>query len=428
MSSYSYRNFECDVERLYAHWLELKHKKTPCELLENFYCLFIDGTEYFNPEILAVLHRIVLSNWAKQEFSNIFNRCCYILINHWWLQAEFQEVSSELVELLMMSASVPATSIATRQLRELVKQFTRTEQFAGLQRRVQATGDRSRSAQDEKSERIGHLIHRYPSLYPYCLLDWDSSDTGQQAVNYLQAQKEKEFEADLLRYTRDWILRSHNPHRASPVPVHNPTLLSASQLEAAIYQFAGKVEGNRSYRDSARQFLLEVGQVRSYQEIKQQMYEYLTAAIDHSCNPKYGKHHFNHWLNDHLKETLSRSDQVKPNGFLLVQTCGQLLEGLVASPHRPNHVRFIDLINNLGATFTIGLLLKIVLLCSTVRSNLEAMKSQLSRRFALMFKHYESHARSGNEWLVECLDNLTIASTIHFGQEDYSKWANLLQR
>jgi hypothetical protein len=105
-----------------------------------------------------------------------------------------------------------------------------------------------------------------------------------------------------------------------------------------------------------------------------------------------------------------------------------LLEGLVASPHRPNHVRFIDLINNLGATFTIGLLLKIVLLCSTVRSNLEAMKSQLSRRFALMFKHYESHARSGNEWLVECLDNLTIASTIHFGQEDYSKWANLLQR
>lgn len=427
MFSYSYQDFQRDSEILYSHFIDLKKLSSSSEVLEHLHCLFLDGIHYPDPEVLASLHRIVLSKWADQEFHHILNRCCYILINHWWLQANYQQITSQLIHLFKAVPAQSASFQATRRLRELVKQFTQTEQFSLLQQRAQVADQAPPSNQNNQAERIGNFIHRYPSLYPYCLLDWDSSETGQQAVRRLQAQKEKQFEQDLIRYTTDWVLRSKNPHRKSITEIKNPTLLTAKQLELAITQFAGQAEGLDSYQDSAQRCLAELSHATSYQHLKWQIYEYLTASIEHSPNPKYGKHSFNQWLCGHLKEVLPQSDHLQPNGFLLVQTCGQLLDILVASPSRVNHhLIFVDLNNNLGATFTIGLLLKIVLLCRSIKPNLEAIKSYLARRFALMFKHYENQVRSDHKWLIECLDNLTVASTIHFGQEDYSRWSNLL--
>lgn len=420
MSDYSYRHFRFDSESLYNHLLELRKEESPADLVERFRYLFVDGSDYPDPQIRAALHRIATSPWAEQEFTLILNRCCYILINYWWLHPELRQATIELVNLFNPPYSVAQNSPVAHRLRALLKQFTQTEQYAELQDRARIV---EKAPDDEpKNEPIRHLIPRYPYLYPYCLLNWDSSETGHQAVKQMQEARERQFEQDLNRYMTYRLRQSSSPQTGE---VKNPTLLSPHQVETAVRKFVGKVEGPHTYRDLARQFVAYSKEAPSYRDVKREMYDYLTASILHSEKPDYGKHHFNRWLAEQLQATLPQSDNLRPNHSLLVQTCGQLLEYLVASPTRPNHhVVFVDLNNILGSTFTIGLLLKIVLLCREVKSNLDIIKAHLSRRFAVMLKHYETRVRGEIEWLVECLENLMVAFSIHFGRADFS-WVNL---
>lgn len=428
MSTYSYREFESDSERLYAHFLNLRTVETPDELLERFHALFIHGTDYPDLRLQAALDRLVDSRWAEQAFGNILNRCCYILINYWWLQrdwsmgAEFESATIELVDRLATAATQPSNSFATQRLRELLLRFVQTEQYDVLERRARAS-DTSAKTDDDL---IGNLINRYPYLYPYCLLDWDSTEMGQQAVKLQQQRREQQFEQDLFKYING--VRRGTAGQLGLVEVNNPTLLQPEQLQATIRRFSGKAEGSRSYRESAQQFLLEVRDAKSHQRVKKQLSHYLTSAIAYSDNPKYGNYHFNQWLDGQLDNILPQQDNLSPNSSLLVQTCSQLLNCLVANPERSNnHLMFIDLIGNLGATFTVGLLLKIVLLFRSMPANLAALRSHLAKQLSVIFKHYETKAiGETNRWFVECLDNWLIASAIHFGKKESSIWTTLV--
>ena len=186
----------------------------------------------------------------------------------------------------------------------------------------------------------------------------------------------------------------------------NPTLLSQPALDFALKQFAGRVNGSYTHRDLARQFLTYNDRTRYYGDFKEELYEYLTAAID----VDYGKHQFNRQLYDQLQRILPESDSQQLNEFLLLRTCSKLLNFLVVeSPQHPQHYVFLDLANNLGATRTIALLLKIVLLCYKVRPH-------LNKRFSILFNHYRADTRDEVFWLVESLENLNVACSIHFGK------------
>lgn len=422
MSDYSYRHFRFDSEYLYNHLLELRKEESPADLIERFRYLFIDGLDYPEPEILAALHRIATSPWAEQEFTLILNRCCYILINYWWLHPELRLATVELVNLFTPPYAVAQNSSIAHRLRELLRLFAQTEQYAELQDRARIVDQPAQKGSEPKDEPIRNLIPRYPYLYPYCVLNWDSSEMGHQAVRQIQETKERQFEQDLNLYMTQMLRK---PSSAQQGEIKNPTLLSSGQVVTAVKTFVGKAEGQHSYRDLARQFVAYSKGAPSYRDVKREMYDYLTAPILYSERPDYGKHHFNRWLAEQLETTLPQSDNLRPSNSLLVQTCGQLLDFLVASPTRPNHhVVFVDLNNIMGSTFTIGLLLKIVLLCREVKSNLEVIKAHLARRFAVMLKHYETKVRGEIEWLVECLENLMVAFSVHFGRADFS-WVNL---
>lgn len=421
MSGYSYRNFQSDTELLYTHLLNYRKIEHPHQLLERLRHLFIEGRDYDTPEVLVALNRIVFSKWADQEFNAILNRCCHIIMNYWWSHLGRDSPATELIELFQTSPSTSASFVATRRLRDLVRLFLQSNQYAELKQRVRAA-EPVIPVEDDRSQPIKNLVPRYPYLYPHCLMNWDSSDLGHQVVNQLQVKKEQQFEQDLHRYTMH-LLRPRSVHQKTAPEIINPTLLSNQQLETSIRSFAGKAEGSKTYLELAQQFVSSSRQAPSYRVVKQQMYDYLTASV----RPDYGNHHFNRWLNTQLEITLPQNDTLKPNGSLLIQTCGQLIDCLVASPkQQPNkHGVFVDLTVNLGATFTIGLLLKIVLLCRETKSNLDAVKSYLAKRFAIVLKHYETKVSSEMSWLVECLENLMVAFGIHFGQADFS-WINLL--
>lgn len=430
MSAYSYRSFEYDINSLYAHLLELRKQQTPEQILDLLQRLLSDFDPSECPSLDA-LTRVITSEWADREFRYFLNRCCYILINYWWLHPDSRCATTKLVELLQTVPATSAYSPVTRKLRILVQQFTQTEQFKALVERVQAISSPVSSAAE--TEPLSSVAHRYPYLYPYRLLDWDSTELGPDAIRRLQQEKESQFEQQLQQYTIATFRRSNHATAIEPAvlePTINPTLLADLQLDTALQSFAGACEGLEGYRQSAQRFLELTPQAKTYRAVKQQLHHYLTDAIRYSCNPRYGDHNFNNWLQEQLDNILPQRDNDPPNVDLLVQTCDRLIDTLVANPNRQrNHFVFIDLNINLGATFTIGLILKLVLVCCLAKPKVkDTIQSRLAMRVAVLVKHYENQVRSDMKWLVECLENWLLARTIHFGENGAHRWASLFQK
>lgn len=404
-------------QQLYEHLLTCVQAESPKEMIGRLHQLFIEGVGYSDPQIWLALEKILLSKQAEQEFRFVINRCCHILINRWQVHPHLQSAIPELVALFEKpSPTSHVYSRSAKRLRQMVKLFTETEQYLTLRRLAQVMSQ-STEVTGNGSKPIGSLIRRYPYLYEHCLLSEDSSYEHQQTVRQIQSRIQRRFECDLSQYVTYQVRQSQQNRRPDASgavrliqPVSNPTLLTDRDLGFALKQFVGKVEGGQTYRDLAHRFVAQTHNTSSYKVFKDDLYEYLTASMDSA----YGKRQFNHRLYTQMKNILPDNDFKKPNEFLLVRTCSQLLNYLVVESHqRPNHFVFVDLITNLGATFTTGLLLKIVLVCRKVKPYLE-------KRFSILFNHYESSTRDGVPWLITSLENLNIALSIHFGAADVS--------
>ncbi|MEB3179605.1 MAG: hypothetical protein VKL59_11305 [Nostocaceae cyanobacterium] len=425
MLDYSFRQFKFDEERLYNHWLDLRIPESPDQLIQRFHCLFIDGLDYPDGEILSAVNNIVLSDWADEEFKFILNRCCYSLINYWLLYLEDTETPiADLVALFHDSSYLAPRCYATKRLRELVRNFLQTQEYKSLQRRARVANPNPKPDTEEPANNIplANLIPRYPFLYPYCLLDHDSSEMGTEAVKHWQLKCEKQYEQNLSQYLH-YLRRSRHRTSASTIQVKNPTLLRDEALDNTIRHFVGKVEGSQTYKDLASQCSVYIRKSPTYGVVKGHIYDYLTSAID----PKYGRRSFNPWLAKQLKNIQYQSDMLPCSDYLVEQTCGQLLNAILASPddRSDNHVKFIDITHNVDVHLVVGMLLKIVLLCRNIQSSLETVKSHVSRKFAGMFKYYETQVRGKTEWLVKSLEYWLIALTVQFGRMDFS-WVNVV--
>ncbi len=413
------RHIAQEEQVLYDHFLQLVQSEAPAQLVQRFRTLFIEGVGYGDPQILAVLDRITESKAADQEFRFVLNRCCHILINRWQARPQFQSYIPEIIDLFEQGPT--RTSIdfsrsrSTRRLRELIKEFTASEQYLTLRRLAQVIG--ATTTAGAESQQIGTLIRRYPYLYDHCLLAEGSTDEQQQTIRQLRSRVQRQYEIDLSQFVTYQVRRSQLDRSQVPAannrilqPVNNPTLLNEQELCRAVQHFAGKSQGHHTYRDVAQCFLTHSSQTQSFRAFKDDLYQYITASVD----SEYGKRQFNQQLHTQLSKLLPESNSQKLNDFLLVRTCSQLLNFLVVdSPQKPNHFLFVDLIANIGPTLATGLLLKIVLICRKVKPHLE-------KRFSILFNHYETFQREAVQWLVQAMEYLNLALSTNFSTLDLS--------
>jgi hypothetical protein len=404
-------------QKIYQHLLYFVQIESPSQMLARFRVLFIDGFDYPDSEIFQALDEITASECAELEFKFFLNRCCHILINRWHMQPQIHNFIPELIALFQSAPSrhkiISVRSKAIRRLHELVKKFTQSEQYLTLRRLTQVI---SQQVTRNEKQPLVTLMRRYPYLYDHCLLTEDSTVEHQWTVKKIKAEVQKSFELDLSRYVT-WKVRSSQANQVYSVPhsnklilpVDNPTLLSEANLNATLRQFIGKVEGDYTYQELAHCFL-NYQKANCFGAFKDDLYEYLISGIDKD----YGKRQFNQRLYKQLQNTLTDASDLKLDEFLLVRTCSQLLNFLVVeSAISPQHFTFIDLIANQGTLITTALLLKIVLICRKV-------KPYLTKRFAILFNHYESAMTNNIVWLVETLEQLNVAYSIHFGHVDLS--------
>jgi len=414
-------NREKNQEQIYDHLLSYVRESSPEEMINRFRALFIEGN-YPEYEIKAALDRLTAVKKADQEFKFILNRCCHILINHWRRQPQLQRAIPELVGLFENypkgnSLGSSTHRISVRRLRPLVQDFVNSEQYLTLSRLAQVFSQTAEVNEKAGDKPLGGLISRYPYLYAHCMLGEKSNYEQQQTVRQVQTERQRKFEVDLSQYVtyqvrRSQLARKYPPEKVAKIlkPHPNPTLLSDREMVVALKQFVGKVEGPYTHRDLAQKFLTQTTQTKTYEAYKHDLYEYLTESID----PGYGKRKFNRQLCDRLKNSIPTSDGQKLSDFLVVRTCSQLLNFLVVeSGDRPNHFVFVDLVANNGPARTVGLLLKIVLICRKVKPYLE-------KRLALLYNHYESCTRDAVQWLIEAFEHVNLALSTNFGAVDLS--------
>jgi hypothetical protein len=201
----------------------------------------------------------------------------------------------------------------------------------------------------------------------------------------------------------------------------NPTLLAAADLNDAIGYYTGKIDGNRTQKDLARWFATYSKTTRSFRDFKDEFVDYLISPIA-AVEPKYNSNHFTRSLRQYLRETLSEFDDQRLNSFILVETCRRLLNFLVVdSPQRPVFRRFRHLLEDIGYTLTIGLLLRVVLFCS-------AAKPWLERCFSVLFNLHERRFCKEVPWLVHSLEYTNIALITNFNDVGYQFRGNPSKR
>ncbi|TVQ45402.1 MAG: hypothetical protein EA365_08175 [Gloeocapsa sp. DLM2.Bin57] len=407
------QNTSQEEQIIYDHLLECVQHQSPEEVIDAFRCLFIKGKDYRDHQVRIALARIINSKIGEQQFNYILNRCCHILVNRWQMQPQYQTAISALSELFEHLAPPTSTySNTSARLRELVIEFSKTDHYLRLKRLGRVI------TQGKDTTYVGNLINRYPYLYEHYLLSEDSNFEDQRTVRQLQSKSQQRFELDLSKYVTYKVRQVQvtrkpdliTPNKSIITPIDNPTLLSDRELGMALKQFVGTIEGGYSYRDLSQSFLTHTSQTKDYKTFKDELYHYLITSVD----TKYGRHKFNEKLYKRIQTTLPHCDSKKPDEFLVLRTTSQLLNFLVVeSGANPNHYIFMDLITNMGATPTVGLLLKVVLLCHKVKPYLE-------KRFSILFGHYESFTKEGVPWLVKALENMNIAFSVNFGKADLS--------
>ncbi len=409
-----------DEQLIYNHLLFWIDKESPEQMLCRFKTLFIEGYHYPDTAVAKALDTITASPTAPQEFRYIVNRCCHILINRWQSRSQAKANIIQLIDLFQRVPDAPVAGVwrhhYVRRLRELMRQFVTTEQYLTLRRlaellRANVSGSSSRL--------LGTLICRYPYLYPHCLVSEDSPKEHRRTVRNIQVSAQSEFEIALSKYLTAQVrsVKTQDPesNRYYRSRILNPTLLSDRALNQAVKHYACSVSPGRTYQDLAQNFMASSGYAQPYLSFKKDLYHYLVDGVDQG----YGRRQFNQQLCNQLEAILPESDSVLVNDFLIVRTCSYLFNFLVVDgPRNPQHFVFVDLLNNIGPVRTMGLLLKLVLLCRRVRPYLE-------RRFSILFNHYETHRRDAVSWLVHALELLNVALTTNFGQLDTSLFAQI---
>jgi hypothetical protein len=410
---------------VYEHFQRLIKTETPEQLLERFRSLFIEGSSYGDSRVWSTIEALAAESTAEENFPLVINRCCHILINHWQLQPSGNipivgvSLSNEnrLIAILANPDPLPGRySKISRRLRQLLKIYLSSDDYQILNRlRTVLNGEvLNRDAID--LEPLGKLITRYPYLYDRSLISVERNPENVQTIERIQQQLQERQEAELSQYFTYQVRRSRikaqvGREAAKNLPrITNPTLLPSRDLGIAFIQFAGKAEYGASYQDLSHHFADRLQAKPTIKVFKRDLYKYLTTGIDSS----YGNRGFNDRLGKTIDGIFIDRNSQQLDEISLVKICTHLLNYLVLeSSTKAQHFVLMDLINNLGAAATTGLLLKIVLICPKTKPLLES-------RLSILFHHYESSRCKDVAWLVKSLEHWNVAESIHFGKLDAS--------
>jgi hypothetical protein len=411
------------LEQSIGNWLEssLLADSTD-QTLNLFQRLLIDGAGNPNPLVATAVEELALDRDknAEREFLRIIDRSCYqIVIN--CLATDRTSFVSQLIDIIAKTESSREQLYAKlpRRLSYLWKLYAQSEYFQRL-RKLQLIVTR-RSTDSTASPSMAVLLDRYPFLYESNLLAEDVSKDYLEAIQRIKRRAQRDYEFRFSQYLTYQIRKARLKQQPDPqktiVPVANPTLLRSRDFGTSLQSFVSKPQDGESYRDGAYSFQLQMQEPMTFVEFKEDLYIYLSKDLKSTV---YAEQSFKTRLKNQIRNILPDNHAKPLDELSQVRTYTQLLNFLVIdSAERPNHVVLIDLVSNLGSATTVGLLLKIILICPKAQTS-------LNHRLSILFNHYYHTNQDQVPWLIKFLETWQVASSIHFGKIDASVLKQIL--
>jgi hypothetical protein len=440
-----------EEQKVYSYISKLSVTESPEEIVVFFRNLFIEGISYKDPEIRKNLEAIVNNTkYTEGQFHKFITNCCYIAIYFW--QKDRKAPVATVYELVF---AFNKTSFSTNKagsyrklsrIKNWLNSYKNSEEYLKLKRLIKILQkydtESQAQIQEEQDENyvnqqdpnlISNLIQRYPYLYESYLLTESNSNEAKKIIQTLRSRIQHNFELSLVQYMTDKLRIKQRQEKFSDLRFDSnnlrsslrkddqdsiiPTLLDDQELDRSLRHFVIELKSGYSYRSLAKSFLDSSQQTNSFKSFKDDIYQYLIFGLE----PRYGKHHFNSQLTKVLQNILPEANEQRPNEFMTIRVCSSLLNFLIVDPSQPhNYYVFMDLVTNVGAAETVGLLLKLLLICPKIRPSLE-------KRLSILVTHYECSTRSQVPWLIKSLENFQLASSAHFGKVDLSYY-NLIEQ
>ncbi|MGK7924577.1 MAG: hypothetical protein AB4290_04860, partial [Spirulina sp.] len=131
---------------------------------------------------------------------------------------------------------------------------------------------------------------------------------------------------------------------------------------------------------------------------------------------------FNPQLKEYIDGLLENYNSQKPNNSLLLRTAKKLLKFLtVESERQADPYVLMSATEGLGSNGILDVLFRVILLCPSLRSELE-------RKFAILFKNYAGLPPKEAIWLIKLLEAYHVICSIHFGSADLAPLKKLRRR
>ncbi|WP_204105893.1 MULTISPECIES: hypothetical protein [Spirulina sp. CCY15215] len=422
-SNRSQIDFSVLEKQVLQHLSVCLEKDPPEQILERFRHLFIDVNNYSDVSIQSALEKMVTAKRENSKFYDFLNRCCYLFINAWQSNAKTRPAIAQLLKLFEHLPS-PGFKQArgVRHLRELVRDFVEnSEQYQQLKQFVGVI-----CPKPKENPKIGSLIHHYPYLYKPYLLNEESSKEQRQTLHNWQEKSEHSFEFRLIRFITYQvqlaeIARARQLSQGAGRIVRrekNPTLLSDRELGGILSKFSGKTFDRFQHPNLAERFLAHSYKLPTYQDFKEHLYAYLIVSLDSD----YAREQFNPQLKEYITGLFDRYNSQKLTASLLLRTTKKLLNFLtVETTGKLDHYLLIEATEKLGISGILDVLFRTVLLCPSLRSELE-------KRWFILFKNYETFPPSEAMWLIKLLEAYHVICSIHFGSADLSLLKKLRKR
>ena len=424
--SLSGQPIEQKIAIIYEHFTQCAKILEPESVTNEVRCLFLQG-KVETPIIVRAIEDILTSQISNRDFNKFVNCCLEIIINIWLTQPASKEYIPYLVTVLSeVNPRFKSYNRNKTKLTKLICQYIKSEGYLRLKSLVEFINyDGSKNLDMEA--KAASLIQRYPYLYEHYLLEDDYtldylennySDVSKKLISTIQVKNQKRFEVQLSQYIIYQIrlfqfarmrLLSKGAGKAIN-RVQNPTLLSDKDFKLAFKYFIGKIDGNNTLLQLSKKFANRNKIGNHYKIFKQELHQYLI----HSIQVKDINYHFSTKLEAKILAIFIRSDNRELNKSLILQTCRQLISFLVmGSSDYPDFNQFADLVANLGTAQAVFLLVKIVLICPEVKSDLE-------KKMMIILNYYQDCKIEEVLWLIKSLEYLEIAFSIYFGKVDVS--------
>lgn len=379
-------------QQIFDFLLQVVHAWPPEEVLGEFKQLFFSSGDTTSSEIGSGLYTILFAN-DEVEFHNTLKRSCYILVNNWEVNRQYEAIQEVVALFDGHQLNRETFSPTLKRLRTWLQNFIASSDYRDLKLYI------ARFAPESKPT---EWTTRYT---PYLLVDQymntDNPKEQREAARTLARRLKDKYKFDLAMYT------AHSQSAiASQDALHNPTALGDSALR--LIKLIVAKRGKFSHRNLANLFIQQTKE-SSYYGFKQGLVEYLLYS---AASPQIAKT-LRQQLWQRLEPLYADYDEDPIDPSLTLRTCNRVIDYLTTADKKTPAPLFTLLLSQGTSLFLAIILLKLILISRNSHPYLEA-------RIASLIWYYDQFPKEQCAWVINFLEVFQVTFAIYAENVEYN--------